>query len=73
MLYINAPGGIQTDGGQVTHNSNVMANGDISDKAGAHGTLALLRTDYNTHKHYIYNVQLGTSTVLSDVPNVQDP
>ena len=72
VLYINAPGGIQTDGGQVLHNSNVVANGNISDLAGVHGTLDLLRSDYNAHKHYIYNVQLGSSTVLSDVPNIQD-
>jgi hypothetical protein len=73
VLYINAPGGIQTDGGRVVHNSDVVANGDIYDKAGAHNTLATLRSDYDAHKHYVENVQPGSNTVLSDLPTVLDP
>ena len=43
QVTINAP--------NVVINGNLTVSGDISDQNGTHGTVAVLRGDYNAHKH----------------------
>ena len=40
-----------TNNGTAMLTGNLVVTGDISDQSGAHGTLAVLRGDYNTHTH----------------------
>lgn len=57
--------------GNLTVNGSILAEGDIADLNKAHGTMASFRTAYDTHHHPVRNVQGGTSTVTSDVPDNQ--
>jgi phage baseplate assembly protein V len=63
-LKIVAPGGIEFD------TPTVESTGDIQDNVNTNAhTMAQMRTIYNTHKHPVENVQGGSSTIISDVPN----
>jgi phage baseplate assembly protein V len=52
---------------------DMTVDGNISDQAGAHGTLATLRADYDGHHHPVHNVQAGGSTINTDVPDAVTP
>ena len=46
-----------------TMTGDLMVDGNISDQAGAHGTLGALRTAYDAHAHPVPNVQEGSDTI----------
>ena len=49
-VTISAGGGVTIDA-NVQVNGSIVASGDITDQNGAHGSLGLLRTAYDTHDH----------------------
>lgn len=64
VFKIVAPGGIQFVAPTVT------STGDMQDNVNTNPhTMAQMRTIYNGHKHPVENVQGGSSTIVSDVPN----
>jgi phage baseplate assembly protein gpV len=62
-------GGVIEMNGTVKINGTLLVSGDISDQNGAHGTLALLRTDHNAHTHG--GVQSGSAQTAA--PNLVTP
>lgn len=76
-VVMNADGtGTMTFSGGLTINANTQVNGtlkasgDITDNSGSNSrTMAGMRSVYNTHTHPVANVQSGSSTVTSNVPN----
>ncbi|BCF96640.1 baseplate assembly protein [Paraburkholderia sp. PGU19] len=64
VFKIVAPGGIQFVAPTVT------STGDMQDNVNTNPhSMAQMRTIYNGHKHPVENVQGGSSTIVSDVPN----
>lgn len=56
-VNINGPAGIALTAPVSTINGDLHVTGDITDRNGAHGSLATLRANYNAHAHG--NVQNG--------------
>ncbi|MGF6549304.1 phage baseplate assembly protein V [Paraburkholderia youngii] len=57
-------------GGTTLTTPTVQSSGDMQDNVGTNPhTMAQMRTIYNGHKHPVENVQGGSSTIVSDVPN----
>ncbi|GAB7525317.1 phage baseplate assembly protein domain-containing protein [Paraburkholderia sp. 2C] len=64
VFKVVAPGGVEFD------TPLVKSSGDIQDNFNTNSrTMAGMRTIYNGHKHPVENVQGGSSTIVSDVPN----
>jgi phage baseplate assembly protein V len=64
IYKVVAPGGVQF----VT--PLVSSTGDIQDNSASQPrTMATMRTIYDGHNHNVANVQAGSSTVVSNVPN----
>lgn len=61
---------INASTGVVMNTPLLKVSGDIIDNAATNPhTMAQMRTIYNGHKHPVENVQGGSSTIVSDVPN----
>lgn len=61
---------INASTGVVMNTPLLKVSGDIIDNAATNPhTMAQMRTIYNGHKHSVENVQGGSSTIVSDVPN----
>ncbi|MFP4891219.1 phage baseplate assembly protein V [Paraburkholderia sp. EG304] len=60
-------GDINADG-NITSGKSITAKNDISDQGGSK-SMSGMRATYNSHTHAVTNVQGGSSTVTTNVPN----
>lgn len=63
-----APGGVEFD------TPNVASTGEITDNTGSGNTQTMksMRETYDVHDHEVANVQSGSSTVTTSIPNQQE-
>lgn len=71
-VTINASTQVQLNTANLLVSGNIVANGDITDNAGAVGkSMASMRQSHNSHEHPVVNVQTGGSTITSNPPTSQ--
>lgn len=71
-LTVSAPSGTTFNTPDAHFTGNVTAAGNITDNSGSQSaSLKALRDAYDAHKHPVPNVQSGSSTATSNVPDKQ--
>jgi phage baseplate assembly protein V len=73
VVTVNASTKVALNTPELDVSGGIKAGGDITDNTATNAkSMAQMRTIFNGHHHNVVNVQAGSSTVTSNVPNEQE-